>query len=216
MTRPRLTRAQRKEQTREHLLEAAREMFVQKGLAATSVEDIAEAAGYTRGAFYSNFGGKCELLIELLRRDDDRARGNLHEIMEAGGTPGETKERAITYYSEQFLERECFPLWLEARLLACRDAAFQARFDAFRRETLGQVSAYIRMLTGRNGGPPALQADALAIGLVSLCDGVQLFSMGNPQMVSDKVIQSVLAGFLSCVLSRRPEDAVGSIAPVPD
>ncbi|MGT2477273.1 TetR/AcrR family transcriptional regulator [Paraburkholderia terrae] len=217
MKRDRLTRAQRKEQTRQHLLEAAREMFVQKGLAATSVEDIAEAAGYTRGAFYSNFGDKRELLIELLRRDDDRAREKLHEIMETGGTPEEMKERAITYCGEQFLERECFPLWLEARLIAYRDTAFRVCFDAFRRERLGQVREYISMLSGRNGRPLQLQADALAIGLVSLCDGLQLFSMCNPQMVSDKVIQSVLAGFLSCVLTRQPEEQCdGYCARVPD
>jgi AcrR family transcriptional regulator len=47
-----LTQAQRKEQTRERLLEAARTMFIKKGLVATSVDDIAEAGGYTRGAFY--------------------------------------------------------------------------------------------------------------------------------------------------------------------
>ncbi len=74
MKRERLTRIQRKEQTLENLLEAARMMFVKKGLAATSVEDIAEAAGYTRGAFYSNFDGKPELLLELLRRDHDSAQ----------------------------------------------------------------------------------------------------------------------------------------------
>lgn len=212
-----MTRAQRKEQTRESLLEAAREMFVKKGLAATSVEDIAEAAGYTRGAFYSNFGGKWELLIELLRRDDDRARRNLREIMDAGGTPEEMKERTISYYSEQFLERECFPLWLEATLLACRDTAFQVHFDDFRREKLDQVSGYIRMLSARNGRPLALQTDALAIGLVSLSDGVRLFSMCNPPMASDKVIQSVLAGFLSCIFSRQPEEHRGEHrAEVPD
>jgi len=66
MKRERLTHVQRREQTRERLLEAARIMFLKKGLTATSVEDIAAAAGYTRGAFYSNFGSKPELLIELL------------------------------------------------------------------------------------------------------------------------------------------------------
>jgi AcrR family transcriptional regulator len=74
MKRERLTHAQRREQTRERLLEAARKTFVKKGLAATSVDNIAEAAGYTRGAFYSNFDGKPELLLELLRRDHESAQ----------------------------------------------------------------------------------------------------------------------------------------------
>lgn len=206
MKRERLTRAQRKDQTRERLLEAARKMFVEKGLAATSVEDIAETAGYTRGAFYSNFGGKAELLIELLRRDVDRARANLQAMMEEGGTPKEMKERAITYYSQYLLEHDCFPLWVEARLLACRDTGFQERVNAFRHEQLDQLSAYIRMFSERNDRPLPQQADALALGLVSLCDGVQFFRMCNPQMVSDKVMQGLLAGFFSCALWRQPEE----------
>ena len=59
-------------------------MFVKKGLAATSVEDIAETAGYTRGAFYSNFHGKPELLLELVRRDHDSAQVDLRAVMDRG------------------------------------------------------------------------------------------------------------------------------------
>ncbi|TDY27143.1 TetR family transcriptional regulator [Paraburkholderia sp. BL6665CI2N2] len=208
MKQERLTRAQRKEQTRECLLEAARKMFIKKGLAATSVEDIAEAAGYTRGAFYSNFGGKPELLIRLLRRDGDRARANLLAIMQEGGTPDEMKERATAYYSQSLAEDDCFPLWVEAQLLACRDARFRERINAFRQEKLEQISAHIRMLSGRNGRPLPLHAEALAVGLISLCDGVQVFRMSGAQTVSDKVLQTVLAGFFSSVLWPQQEESI--------
>lgn len=56
------------------------------------------------------------------------------------------------------------------------------------------------MFSERDGRPLPLQADALALGLVSLCDGVQFFRMCDPQMVSDEVMQTVLARFFSCVL----------------
>ncbi|MDH6147665.1 MULTISPECIES: TetR/AcrR family transcriptional regulator [Paraburkholderia] len=211
MKRERLTRAQRKEQTRECLLEAARKMFVKKGLAATSVEDIAEAAGYTRGAFYSNFGGKPDLLIRLLRRDDERARANLLAIMEKGGTPDEMKERVIAYYSQSFVEHDCFPLWVEAQLLACKDTRFRERIDAFQQQKLEQIGAYIRMLSERNGRPSPLQAETLAVGLMCLCDGAKFLRMCSPQAVSDKVLQTVLAGFFSSVLLRQPEERVSDI-----
>lgn len=206
MKRERLTHAQRREQTRERLLEAARKTFVKKGLAATSVEDIAEAAGYTRGAFYSNFDGKPELLLELLRRDHDSAQANLRAITEEGGTPAEMKARAIAYYNRYFRDRDCFLLWVEAKLLACRDTGFQERFNAFGHEKLERVSACIRTFSERDGRPLPLQADAIALGLVSLCDGVQFFRMCTPQMVSDEVMQTVLAGFFSCVLWRQSEE----------
>ena len=206
MKRERLTHAQRREQTRERLLEAARNTFVKKGLAATSVEDIAEAAGYTRGAFYSNFDGKPELLLELLRRDHDSAQIKLRAIMEEGGTPAETKARAIEYYSRYFRDQDFFLLWVEAKLLAYRDTGFQERFNAFRHEQLDQISAYIRTLSERDGRPLPLQSDALALCLVSLCEGVQFTRMYDPQTASDKVMQTVLAGFFSCVLWRQSEE----------
>ena len=202
MKRERMTHAQRREQTREHLLEAARTMFVKKGLAATSVEDIAAEAGYTRGAFYSNFDGKPDLLLELLRRDHASAQANLRAIMEEGGTSAGTTACAIAYDSRYFRDQDFFLLWVEAKLLAYRDAGFQER----RHEKLDQVSAYIRAFSERDGRSLPLQADALALGIVSLCDGVQFFRLCDPQMVSDQVMQTVLAGFFSCVLLRGAEE----------
>ena len=62
----RLTRAKRQEQTRAELLEAARQRFLSHGYAGTSLEDIAEDAGYSKGAVYSNFGSKPNLCREVL------------------------------------------------------------------------------------------------------------------------------------------------------
>src|ERR1700751_3480600 len=69
MSRKRLSREDSRDQTTQRLLEAAQKLIAKKGLSAASVEDIAEAAGYTRGAFYLNFTSKGDLFIELLRRD---------------------------------------------------------------------------------------------------------------------------------------------------
>ena len=82
----RLTREQSKDQTRERLLNAAQDIFLKKGYVAASVEDIAAAAGYTRGAFYSNFRSKAELLLELLERDHSAVQGELQQIFETGGS----------------------------------------------------------------------------------------------------------------------------------
>ncbi len=52
MKRKRLTQQERGLQTRERVLEAARQLFIQRGFLSTSLADITDAAGYTRGAFY--------------------------------------------------------------------------------------------------------------------------------------------------------------------
>lgn len=58
----------RRENTRSRLLSAALEVFSQEGFAGASIEMIAEAAGFTRGAFYSNFSSKEELFLELIKQ----------------------------------------------------------------------------------------------------------------------------------------------------
>jgi AcrR family transcriptional regulator len=62
----RLTRAETKARTRARLLDAAAQVFARKGFNGASVEEIAERAGYSIGALYSNFGSKDELFMELL------------------------------------------------------------------------------------------------------------------------------------------------------
>lgn len=66
--RQRLTREETQIQTRERLIETATRLFAAQGYGATSLRDIAEQAGYSQGAFYSNFNNKEALLLEMLRR----------------------------------------------------------------------------------------------------------------------------------------------------
>src|SRR5580698_6388205 len=80
MSRKRLTREDSRDQTTQRLLDAAQKLIAKKGLSAASVEDIAEAAGYTRGAFYSNFSSKGDLFIELLRRDHEKSTAELNAL----------------------------------------------------------------------------------------------------------------------------------------
>lgn len=63
---PRLSRAASQARTRAQLVETAREMFLRDGYFATSLEKVADAAGYSKGAVYSNFGSKDELCLAVL------------------------------------------------------------------------------------------------------------------------------------------------------
>lgn len=69
--RQRLTREEKKEQTRQRLIEAATELFAAKGYEGTAVEELAEHAGYSRGAFYSNFANKEELMKAIIDQGFD-------------------------------------------------------------------------------------------------------------------------------------------------
>ena len=71
MPRKRLTREESRKATRQRLLEAAAQVIARVGLASASVEEIAETAGFSRGAFYSNFQSKDELFLAVLRSSCD-------------------------------------------------------------------------------------------------------------------------------------------------
>ena len=85
-----LTRADRRARTREELVDAADRLFTTNGFHATSVDAVADAAGYTKGAVYSNFASKEDLFFAVYERRVDRRV----EEMEATLAAGETVTRA--------------------------------------------------------------------------------------------------------------------------
>lgn len=86
----RLTRAQQQARTREKLLDSAEMLFGEKGIHQTSLDEIAGAAGLTKGAVYANFGGKKDLIAAIVARkiDDDepvRPRMSMDDYLEQAG-----------------------------------------------------------------------------------------------------------------------------------
>jgi AcrR family transcriptional regulator len=200
MKRQRITREESRSQTRQRLCESAQVVFMKKGFTATSVEDIAKAAGYTRGAFYSNFCSKAELFLELLRRDHEAMHAELHNIFEDGAARKEMEARVLEYYSNLNHDRKRCLLWMEAKLLATRDGCFRECFNAFLHAKLEQLSLYIREFSVRAGTPLPMCAETLAIGLMGLLDGVRFYHILDPQHVTGVVAESVLSEFFARVV----------------
>lgn len=154
MSKVRLTREQSRDQTRQRLLDAAQSIFITKGFVAASVEDIAEQAGYTRGAFYSNFGSKSELLLQLLRRDHEHVMAEMRAIFEQeGASRAQMEESVLRHYSTHYRENDCFLLWMEAKLQAARDSQFRVGFNACLRELREVVAEYVRQFSEHVGTP---------------------------------------------------------------
>jgi AcrR family transcriptional regulator len=160
----RLTREQRRLDTRERLIATARALFIAKGFADTSVEHIAEGAGYTRGAFYAHFEHKRELLIEILRRDHDRMITKVRlAAPESGGAC------SAADYADIAAGWECFPLWVEVHLYALRDAAFRHIVDCLHTEPAALPETASGAAGATNRMPSATGwAAALGVALLSV------------------------------------------------
>ena len=200
MSKVRLTREQSRGQTRQLLLDAAQSIFLSKGFVAASVEDIAEQAGYTRGAFYSNFSSKSELFLQLLKRDHENVMADMRAIFEGGESRSQMEARVLDYYSAHFRENDCFLLWMEGKLQAARDPDFRVGFVACLRELRAATTEYIRQFSAQVGTPLPLPAEQLAVGLLALSDGMQFSVAFDPQAVTPEMTEAVLAGFFRRVV----------------
>lgn len=197
MDAPRLTRTQRRDATRERLIGAARTVFAEKGYAAASVEDIAAAAGHTRGAFYSNYRGKADMLFELLRRDQDEAAAALQRIAGANDPADDMQHAMLAYWRRCIGRQPSRLMWLEAQLQAERDPRFRARFGVFLRDRQALATACIDAYAVRTGALLPLPTQVLALGLTALCDGVAACCAADARSTADSLTDAVLAGFLA-------------------
>lgn len=212
MTRQRLSREQSREQTRDRLLEAAHAIFTKKGFASASVEDIAAAAGYTRGAFYSNFGGKTELFFELLRRESGEINLEFRRILESSTDKAELEQKIVTYYSALYRDKMSSLLWMEAKMVAIRDTRFRTKFNEFLTEKRSQITEFIEIFSALTGTVLAAPPEQMAVGLLALCDGVSSAHRCDPQRVNDQTAEAVMSWFMRAAIFAQPQQAVSSAA----
>ncbi len=200
MKRKRLTREDSRDITRQSLFDAAQKLIAKKGLAATSVEDITAAAGYSRGAFYSNFGGKSDLFIELLRRDHAEATAELTALASDDLPLDQIQSRVRELYSGLYRDNECFMNWTEARMLGVRDASFRAKLSALMSEKREHIAKFIEYFHRRAGVEPPLEPTAIAMGFMSLIEGVKLFMLSSPMDMTSATVESTLALFIDSIM----------------
>ena len=142
--------SRRREATRQKLLDAAAQVFAEVGLDAASVEAVCERAGFTRGAFYSNFETKDELFLELsanvARERVAAVRGRVGELDRAGRLDGAPADPlAIVQQVLEFSadDRLGVLLMSEIRIHALRDPQLAAAYLAQEEEMVRSVAHII-------------------------------------------------------------------------
>jgi AcrR family transcriptional regulator len=200
MSRKRLTREDSRDQTTQRLLDAAQRLIAKKGLSAASVEDIADAAGYTRGAFYSNFSSKGDLFIELLRRDHEKTNAEFNALRSDELSLDHIQERTRDIYAQLYRDNESFMNWIEARMLAARDAKFRTKLNMLLAEKRGQIAGFIQYFHHRAGIEPQVPPEAMAMGFMSLIEGMKLSMLSSPADMTPEAAQSVLTLFVDSIM----------------
>jgi AcrR family transcriptional regulator len=175
----RWTRERRIEHTRSLLLDAAEEVFAEKGFMAASLDDIAHVAGYTKGAIYKHFATKEELFLAVSDRYWRRYFDNFAEVMSTAGEIGAHELDEIAERWRQ-LSRDRGPehaaLGYEFTLYLLRNPDARERVAAKRSEVVAAFEKFIVDGIERLGGAMLIPASTFAQVLIATTDSVVLAS----------------------------------------
>jgi AcrR family transcriptional regulator len=207
----------RRPEVRRRLLEAAAQMFAQRGYAATRLEEIANAAGFTKGAVYSNFSGKPAILAELI---EQYVRGQFAaRTTEIRGhrRPARVLADVAEAYARDIVTDDSWTrLLVEIAQQAARDEEVRAIYLGVRRslreELAGRFSAAAEMLDIELAIPP----ERLALTIQALRLGLALEHGTDPTGVDRRTIEAVVADTLRGAIRDRAPIVAGGAATSPD
>ena len=176
----RLTRAQQQERTRERLLDSAETLFGDRGIHQTSLDEIAAAAGLTKGAIYANFGGKKDLIAAILDRklsdDDDEPRPPYASLTGWVRELGDSYETAVGRPEVQRFGLAFVEFWLYGMRNDDGREAVRQWLRTVRDRNAEEAAA-------RSGGHPPMPVDRLAALMTALDVGVALQHFIDPEAV---------------------------------
>lgn len=173
------TRERRLERTRSLLLDAAEAVFAEKGFTAASLDDIAHAAGYTKGAIYNHFATKEDLFLAVSDRYWRRYFDNFAEVMSSAKQVGAAElDEIANRWRELSRDRgaEHAALGHEFTLYLRRNPEARERVAAKRAEVVEALGKFIATGMERLGATLQIPASTFAQVLIATSEGVVLGS----------------------------------------
>jgi AcrR family transcriptional regulator len=206
--RRRLSRSESQALTRRRILEAAAEVFGEKGFRAASLTDVADQAGHTIGAVYSNFAGKDELFQALMRERLHMAEDGLAAAFQDEGPNPASSPRSIDDLIEQELdlmaasEDAVPPRWwrllYEYRAYAATNPAAAAELSHMDRRCREIIATHIERFAAHVGlvlPVPAIEAAELNMAIL---DGLRAaHAEGRSRMTSGEGLRLVVGALLA-------------------
>jgi AcrR family transcriptional regulator len=188
---------------RERLLDAAVQVFAERGYRAASVEEIAAAAGVTKGAVYWSFDSKEGLFHTLIEERVDRQARELMGITEHAPREVETAplvSRGISSFVDE--QRALVLLLQEYWALAVRDEGLRERYAERQRALRERLAEALEARHRTTGVPLTISAEALATGIIGLATGLAQERMAAPEAVPEELLGELLSLFYDGLVHR--------------
>jgi AcrR family transcriptional regulator len=196
--RQRPTRAQ----TRQRLLLAAGEVFAQRGYDRASLDDVAAAAGLTKGAVYSSFAGKDDLFYALMRERIDERLALVTEAVERQTTVSDmTRDAGSGLAQLMSSQRDWHLLFIEFWARAVRDPELHDEFARERRSVRGLVAQFLEARAAEAGVNLPAPAEQLAVAVLALSNGIAIEHLADPETVDPSTFGVTLGLLLDGLLT---------------
>jgi AcrR family transcriptional regulator len=205
---PRLTRAEQREKTRGCLVQAAAKVFSRRGYEKASLDEVAEEAGFTKGAVYSNFKGKEDLFLATIDAHFEERLGSIRRVMqEEPDEQGTAHAAGMDFMEKLNRDPEYFALFFEFWAYAQRNPAVKKKFlprvQRFR-------SALAELFEAKSdlGLELPIPSQHLASMLIAMAAGVAMERELDPRSVSDDMYALMLQYFFRGMLAEDQQSAV--------
>jgi AcrR family transcriptional regulator len=191
-----LTPERRRQQTREHLLAAAAQVFAERGFHGASLDEVATVAGFTKGAVYSNFKNKEDLFLALFRARYEQESEALRETLDASDVPADARLSDFVglFQDQGHLAHSNFGLlYQEFWLYAARNPAVRKEFtqiDDEAAESLAELLAAERKTVGLDPLEDPVQTARI---IEVLFRGIGLLRILQPDVADQSFIETAIA-----------------------
>ena len=210
----RLTRKEKQAHTRECLMRSAASVFARRGLQQASIDEVAEDAGFTKGAFYANFKSKEELFLAMLDERFAKRIEDIEGVIAGEGSPAQKARRAGDVFVQSLrADREWERLFFEFSAYAARDEDFRQELVTRYRAMRAGVGAALKAHAEELGKEPTLPFDQVALMTGVMANGFALEKLLEGDAVPDELYGTMLMVFfagLDALKESAPLAAVGA------
>ncbi len=194
------TRAEKQAETRAQLLAAAASVFGRRGFQAATVEEIAEEAGYSHGAVYSNFAGKEQLFLAVFEQYMNQRIEEVSQATQIEGSFAERARAAADQWMQRSTEdRDTFLLHLEFMIHAARSPKLSRQFGKRMSALRLEIERRIADREAETGTVLPLPAADLALIVRALGIGLAVEALNQPGETDTRLygnFVSLIAGVL--------------------
>lgn len=182
-----------REQTRSRILAAAFDVFAENGIAASTVNDVAAAAGMTKGAVYSSFASKDELVLAIMEEHAmERTTNALAAFSDRQDMQSAIREAGGVLVDAIRADAVWHRLLAEYYTLTSHNPDMRRALRERRREARAAASRGLSRMAEEFGVTLPLAADQFAVVIFALSNGLGIEGGIDPDAVPDDIIANVL------------------------